>query len=240
MNCSRLDGKLVKALKVCGLAAVLSVPVSGSAAACGPSDSVYIGSVCTTAAQFCPRGYEQMSGQIIPVADNQALFSLLGCVWGGDCRSTFAIPDMRGRSPMGTGAGPGLTPIQLGQIRGAETHTLSANELATHSHTATFTPVGQGSVTVTAFDGNGASPTPSDTNNHLQGVGLNPFSPNSEANLYGTGTGNPVDLGGVDVTGGGGDVTVGDTGQSRPFSIQSPVTALTHCIAVQGLYPPRN
>ncbi|MEQ9333926.1 tail fiber protein [Thalassobaculum sp.] len=240
MHDSFLSRTVSKTLKLCGVAAMLSLPVSEARASCGPGDSVYLGSVCVTAISFCPRGYMSMSGQIVAISENNALFSLLGCTWGGDCRSTFGIPDMRGRSPVGQGTGPGLTPYELGQYRGAETHTLTEAELAEHSHTATFTPLGASDVSVTAFDGNGAAPTPSAENSFLQTIGENPFAPNATANLYGTGTGNPVTLSGVEVTGGGGTVTVGNTGTARPFPIVSPVTALTYCIATEGIYPPRS
>ncbi|MBZ9573740.1 tail fiber protein [Modicisalibacter sp. MOD 31.J] len=213
--------------------------VSQAQATCGPPDSVYIGSVCTTAANFCPRGYTLMAGQLLAISDNTALFSLLGCNWGGDCRTSFAVPDMRGRSPVGTGKGPGLTLMQLGQYQGWETHTLSVSEMPTHNHTAVLSSAAI-SASLIAYNGNGASPTPSDTNSHFQTVAKNSFQVANEANIYGSGTGSPVTMDGLDVTLGGGNVNVGLTGNSQAFNIRGPVTPLTHCMATDGIYPPRS
>lgn len=238
-NVSRVFGKI---LKLCGVATILAVPVSEATASCGPGDSVYIGSVCTTAINFCPSGYLPMNGQLLSISQFQALFALIGCRWGGNCRTDFAVPDMRGRSPVGVGAGPGLTPIILGEGRGRESHLMSVEELPVHGHTATIEPGGPGvDVTITVFDGNGASPTPSETNSFLQAVGENPFSANTTANLYGTGTGNPVPLSGVSGGGGAvGTVTIEESGGSRPFMVQGPVMALSYCMAVEGVFPPRD
>lgn len=238
MNSSVSTRKSMTALMAGSLAAVLLAPMSDAAASCGPGDAVYLASVCVTAANFCPRGYLELSGQTLAISSNQTLFSLLGCTWGGDCRSTFKLPDMRGRSPVGTGHGPGLTAIQLGQFRGAEIHTLTVSQMPAHKHNAALSEVGS-SVSFSAYDGNGVSPTPSATNSYLQTVAENPFAPNTTANLYGTGTGTEVALGGASIAVTGA-VTIDNTGGSQPFSIQSPVMALTHCIAMEGIYPPRN
>ena len=222
-----------------GAAALLALPSTEAAATCVPEP--YLASVCATASVYCPRGYSVMAGQELAISNNQALFSLVGCRWGGDCRVSFKLPDMRGRSPMGVGTGPGLTPIALGQTRGAETVTLTTAQMPSHSHGATFTTAGVGSAaSVKAFDGNGVSSTPSAENKHLQTVAANPFSPSTTANLYGTGNGNPVELGGVSGSAGsGGTVSIANTGLGRSFPVEGPVAAVTYCIAVTGLYPPR-
>ena len=99
---------LAKLAACLGIGAALLLPATKAEASCGPEDSVYIGSVCTTAINFCPRGYQVMNGQLLAITKFNALFSLLGCTWGGDCRASFALPDMRGRAPMHAGTGPGL------------------------------------------------------------------------------------------------------------------------------------
>jgi microcystin-dependent protein len=83
---------------------------------------------------FVPRGWSACNGQLIPISQNTALFALLGTNYGGDGRSTFALPDLRGRFPMGTGQGPGLSDRQLGEATGSETVTLTTAQLPSHRH----------------------------------------------------------------------------------------------------------
>ncbi|MBN1668460.1 MAG: phage tail protein [Anaerolineales bacterium] len=80
---------------------------------------------------FAPRGWAQCNGQILPINQNQALFSLLGTTYGGDGRTTFALPDLRGRTPLHVG-----NSYSLGQRSGQENHTLTANEIPQHTHQA--------------------------------------------------------------------------------------------------------
>ena len=96
-----------------------------------------IGDIAWFAGNFAPRGWAQASGQLLPISTsgNQALFSLFGTTFGGDGRTTFGLPDLRGRIAIGTGEGPGLSPIQIGQRGGSLTTTLSVKELAEHNHT---------------------------------------------------------------------------------------------------------
>jgi microcystin-dependent protein len=121
-------------------AAVLLVAgsgMSGLANAC--SQDGYIGSMNVFAGNFAIRGCALAQGQLLPISTNTALFSILGTTYGGDGRTTFGLPDTRGRSVIGQGNGPGLTPVSLGQKGGAETVTLSEANLPAHSHTATTT-----------------------------------------------------------------------------------------------------
>ena len=94
-----------------------------------------IGDIAWFAGNFAPRGWAVASGQLLPIAQHAALFSLLGTNFGGDGRTTFALPDLRGRIAIGTGSGPGLPPIQLGQRGGSLETTLTKAQLANHSHT---------------------------------------------------------------------------------------------------------
>ncbi|HEX8129723.1 MAG TPA: phage tail protein [Pyrinomonadaceae bacterium] len=98
---------------------------------------------------FAPKGWAFCAGQLLPLSQNTALFSLLGTTYGGDGKSTFALPDLQGRAPMHPGQGPGLSLHDLGETGGAETVTLLESEIPAHSHTlraveddgSFFTPV---------------------------------------------------------------------------------------------------
>lgn len=94
----------------------------------------YLGEIFMTGANFCPRGTANADGQLLPIAQNTALFSLFGTIYGGDGRSTFALPDLRGRSAVHVGQGPGLGNYSQGQRGGAETVTLTQAQLPAHSH----------------------------------------------------------------------------------------------------------
>ncbi len=78
---------------------------------------------------FCPRGWMDADGRLLPISQNTALFSLYGTTFGGDGRTTFGLPDLRGRVPMQTGSGPGLSPRQMGQSGGSETNTLTVDTI---------------------------------------------------------------------------------------------------------------
>lgn len=95
----------------------------------------FIGEVQCGGYNFCPSGWAACEGQLLPISQNTALFSLLGTMYGGDGRSTFALPDLRGRVMMHQGQGTGLTNRSVGEIGGDEFHQLSQSELPAHSHT---------------------------------------------------------------------------------------------------------
>lgn len=107
----------------------------------------FIGEIRLFGGNFAPRGWSFCHGQLLPIPENTALFSLLGTTYGGDGRSTFALPNLQGRAPMGPGRGPGLTDRRLGEQVGAPTETLSEQQLPAHNH-----PM-QGSSTVATEDG---------------------------------------------------------------------------------------
>ena len=93
-----------------------------------------LGEIIMFGGNFAPRGWALCNGQLLPIAQNSALFSILGTMYGGDGRSTFALPDLRGRTPIHAGNGPGLTNYRLGQKGGQETTTLTVNQLPSHNH----------------------------------------------------------------------------------------------------------
>jgi microcystin-dependent protein len=94
----------------------------------------FIAEIRIWALTFAPRGWAFCDGTLLPISQNTALFSLIGTIYGGDGRTTTALPDLRGRAPMGTGSGPGLTSRQQGQKTGVETVTLTSAQLPQHTH----------------------------------------------------------------------------------------------------------
>jgi microcystin-dependent protein len=98
------------------------------------------------AGNFAPRGWAFCDGQLLAVSQNDALFSLLGTIYGGDGRTTFGLPDLRGRIPIHAGHGPGLSERRLGAKGGEEAVTLTVNQLPSHSHALTGTSAGATSI----------------------------------------------------------------------------------------------
>lgn len=96
----------------------------------------FVGQITMFAGNFAPRGWAFCDGQLLDVSQNDALFSLLGTTYGGDGRTTFGLPDLRGRTPIHYGSGPGLTPRNLGARGGTERVTLTAPQLPPHNHPA--------------------------------------------------------------------------------------------------------
>ena len=95
----------------------------------------FVGEIRMFAGNFAPRGWAYCDGQLLAVSQNDALFSLLGTVYGGNGRTTFGLPDLRGRVPIHAGDGPGLSPRQLGAKFGTESETITQQTLPSHSHT---------------------------------------------------------------------------------------------------------
>lgn len=102
----------------------------------------YVGEIALFAGNFAPRGWAFLDGQLLDIAQNTALFSILGTIYGGDGRTTFGLPDLRGRTPVHYGNGPGLSPWRIGERRGAETETLTIAEMTSHQHSLPDRPTG--------------------------------------------------------------------------------------------------
>ncbi len=94
----------------------------------------FLGEIRMFAGNFAPRDWALCAGQLLPIAQNTALFSILGTTYGGDGRTTFGVPDLRGRVPVGEGQGPGLADVRLGERGGSEDVTLAANQMPSHTH----------------------------------------------------------------------------------------------------------
>jgi len=119
----------------------------------------FVGEIRMFAGNFAPRGWAFCDGQLLAVSQNDALFSLFGTIYGGDGRTTFGLPDLRGRIPLHQGQGPGLSSRKLGSKGGAEQVTLTTNQLANHTHdwnankAPATTSAPQGKVTADATPG---------------------------------------------------------------------------------------
>jgi len=94
----------------------------------------FLGQLMCVPYNFAPRGWAFCNGQILPIAQTTALFSLLGTTFGGNGQTTFALPDLRGRCPLSSGQGPGLSNYDLGQVGGVESETLTINQMPAHLH----------------------------------------------------------------------------------------------------------
>lgn len=171
----------------------------------------FVGEIRIVAFNFAPRGWAFCSGQLLPLSQNTALFSLLGTMYGGDGKSTFALPDLRGRAPMHSGQGPGLSLRDLGDSAGSSTVTLSTSELPTHGHT----------ISSTSSTANQASPV-----NNLWAVGAGRTPPRFYQN------------GAANVT--MNDAAVGSSGGDQPHNNRQPYLGLSFIIALQGVFPPRS
>jgi microcystin-dependent protein len=165
---------------------------------------------------FAPKGWAFCDGQVLPISQNTALFSLLGTTYGGDGKSTFQLPNLQGNAPMFYGQGPGLSLYDIGEMGGSPTVTLIDTQLASHNHGVNATTV------------QGTSNDPS--NNLLCEGHWTVQGNNGPLEYYSAATNPPVQMG---------FNTIGLTGNSFPHNNLMPYLTLNFCIALQGVYPPR-
>jgi len=173
----------------------------------------YLGAIFLFAGNFAPRGYELCQGQLLSISQNTALFSILGTTYGGNGTTTFALPDLRCRAAVGQGQGPGLNPVDLGQVTGTQTVTLLTTNLPAHTHS------------LNASNAQGANADP--TNNLIATPVDSSFNSLSAFNA-------PPANAVMSPT------SVGLTGNNIPVSIQNPILGLNYIIALQGIFPSRN
>jgi microcystin-dependent protein len=169
---------------------------------------------------FAPRGWAYCDGQLLPIAQNTAVFSLLGTTYGGDGRTTFALPDLRGRLPMHPGSGPQLTPRQLGQKSGSESNVLTVGQLPAHGHQLD-PAVSVARMSVSAAVGDQTSP-----------VGHVPAVANDGESNYAEAGGEENQIG---VSG-----STADAGGGQPVNNLPPFLCVNFIIALQGVFPSRN
>ncbi len=170
----------------------------------------FLGQIKMFGGNFAPRGWAFCNGQLLPIAQNTALFSLLGTTYGGDGRTTFGVPDLRGRASMHPGRGPGLSTYRLGQRGGAEHITLNVNEIPSHNH----------SVEANSDPGNVASPV-----NAIPGAEVA-----GPVDIWTTNAKN----GDMKAS------TIQNTGGSQQHENRQPFLGVHYIIALAGVYPSRN
>jgi microcystin-dependent protein len=163
------------------------------------------------AGNFAPTGWAQCNGQLLPISQNTALFSLLGTSYGGDGKSTFALPDLEGAAPLGQGQGAGLSEYFIGQTSGTDTVTLLSSEMPIHNHTM------QGAFQQADLNG------PTALSLYTRSTPGNAYMTNSTQNLVNM---NPQML------------TI--AGSSLPHNNMMPFLTVLFIIAMQGVFPPRS
>lgn len=189
----------------------------------------FLGEIRMVGFNFAPRGWAFCQGQLLSIATNSALFSLLGTVYGGNGTTTFALPDLRGRSPVGTGSGQGLSSVVQGEMSGLENVTILTSQMPMHVHTASQLHASVAVPAVTASNNVGAAPSNASV--------LGPISAGGRpGTLYSTDDSdvtlkpfNSQVIGQSDVSGG-----------SQPLSIRNPYLGINFVIALQGVFPSRN
>lgn len=194
----------------------------------------FIAMIVLFGGNFAPRGWVFCSGQILSVAQNQALFSLLGTTYGGNGQTTFALPDLRGRFPLGTGQGPGLPAVNLGEMSGTPSTTLLITNMPAHNHVGT---IASASVSQAATAGAGTTNTPGPTvaPAQLPTFGAGPTA--QQIKGYGVPDSTTFLAPSTNVTG---TVNIGIAGGSQPFSIMNPYLGMNYLIAIEGIFPSRN
>lgn len=175
-------------------------------------DQPILGMLAIFGFNYAPRNWAMCAGQTMYIVQNSALFALLGTTYGGDGQTTFNLPDLRGRAPIGMGQGPGLSYYAEGQASGSETTTLTVSNLPAHNH---------------QILASGDAPTQNTASGALLASGNRSVS---MPNIYGGNTNN------VTMS----PIMVSQTGSSVPINNLQPFLAINYCIALEGIFPSRN
>jgi microcystin-dependent protein len=179
----------------------------------------FVGEIKIFGFNFSPVGYQLCNGQIIPIAENVALFSLLGTTYGGDGQTTFALPDLQGRAAKSQGQGVGLPNYVMGQIGGSSSVTISQSNMPAHNHSAA-------GITANLPVASGQGSVNSPVGNYLAQASVDMYSTAATLNKnYG-----PLAVSG----------TTGSSGSSTPIAIENPYLVVNYSIAIFGIFPARN
>ncbi|HEY0891903.1 MAG TPA: tail fiber protein [Cellvibrio sp.] len=189
----------------------------------------FMGEIRMFAGTYAPRGWAFCNGQLLAIASNSALFSLLGTNYGGNGTTTFGLPDLRGRMAVGTGSGPGLTPVVLGEVTGTE----NVNVLSTNVPAVTAPVTTTASVAIPVNITAGTTKTPANT---MVLSTTSDTAAGAEVDLYSAGPGTTT-LQPFNVTATG---QVSIPGGNQPLAIRNPLLGMNFIIALEGIYPSRN
>lgn len=177
----------------------------------------YMGIIKLFGGNFAPKNWAFCNGQLIAISSNTALFSILGTTYGGDGRTTFALPDLRCRVAVGAGAGPGLNDIQLGEMAGEQSVTLLLNQMPAHNHNLTVNS-GNASQSSASIGASIATPGSLSGRTFAPTLGFNTSTPDTALNPQ----------------------TVHPNGMSMPHDNMMPYTGMNYIICTYGLFPSRN
>lgn len=178
----------------------------------------YVGEIRVFAGNFAPQGWAICDGTLLPISNNETLYSLLGITYGGDGQTTFALPDLQGRVPIGSGQAPGLSNYVLGQKAGRESVTLTKFNMPTHTHTAALVVNNQNTTTVLPSNNSSIA-----ISGMYSGRSFIPFLTYTTA--------------APDVT--LQTITTNTAGNSSPLELTPPRLGLNYIIALYGVYPSR-
>ncbi|WMN12613.1 tail fiber protein [Marivirga salinae] len=184
---------------------------------------------------WTPRNWFPCDGRLLPISQYTAFFSLIGTIYGGDGRTTFAIPDLRGRVPVGAGNGPGLTPRSNGQKGGVQNVTLNTLEIPTHNHVAQTSNPTVNSATATIRVNTSSSSGNNPSGNYL---GLDQAAPIYESTANGTMASDAVQINSINFN--PINTTVGMTGGNQSHENMQPWLCLNPIICYQGIFPSRS
>lgn len=174
------------------------------------SSQPFLGQLMLAGFNFCPRGWTEADGQLLPIAENSALFSLFGTIYGGDGRTTFALPDLRGRAPIHEGTGPGLAPQTQGSRGGTESFAMTENQMPMHNH----------EVNVTNLPGDKGGPGSKVLASGTQIYTLPPIPENKQRVM------DPN--------------TISHKGSGQLVGKRSPYLTMKWCVALTGVFPSRS
>lgn len=197
-------------------------------------DTPFIASIVPWAPDFAPRGWAYCRGQLLAISQYQSVFALIGTTYGGNGTTTFALPDLRSRTPVGAGQGPGLPTVSLGEAAGTETSTMTTAHMPAHIHsmfpqmTAT---IGLSSAPATASDPVGKTLATASVR-----IGSGPGAQTFPVLNYATAATPDTAL----TTTVEGTLGLANTGGSQPFSIMQPYQALHFIFALTGIFPPHS